>query len=41
VEVIEGWYTASQRERHLAHRDAFRSNFQLALLANRMPKSVQ
>lgn len=37
VEVLESLYTDAQLARHLAHRDAFRDNFQLALIANRMP----
>lgn len=41
LEVLEGFYSASQLARHLAHRDAFRENFKLALIANRMPMGVQ
>jgi hypothetical protein len=37
VEVLESLYTEPQLARHLAHRAAFRDNFQLALIANRMP----
>jgi hypothetical protein len=40
VEVLESFYTAPQLASHLAHRDAFRDNFKLALIANRMPRDV-
>ena len=41
VEVIEGWFTASHVERHLAHKTAFGNDFKLALIGHRMPKDVQ
>lgn len=40
VEVLESFYDEAQLSSHLAHREAFRDNFKLAQLANRMPKST-
>jgi hypothetical protein len=41
LEVIEGWFAAPSRARHLAHKAAFREDFRLAIVANRMPQNVQ
>ncbi len=40
VEVLEGYYTADGRTRHLAHKQAFHDSFDLALIGHRMTRSV-
>ncbi len=41
VEVLEGYYTPEHRTAHLAHKEAFRANFALAQISNRMTRDVQ
>jgi hypothetical protein len=41
VEVLEAHYTARGQRLHLEHKSAFRDNFSLALIANRMARSVE
>jgi hypothetical protein len=41
TEVIEGWFTAAHRDRHLAHGSAFHRDFRLALAGRRMAGSVE
>lgn len=40
VEVIEAYYTEDGLRRHVAHREACRSNFALAQMAHRMTRGV-
>jgi hypothetical protein len=41
VEVVEGYYTADGQRRHLAHRQAYHDNFNLALMGHRMARGVE
>jgi hypothetical protein len=41
TEVIEGWFTAAHRERHLAHRAAYSRSFRLALAGRQMAGGVE
>ncbi len=41
VEVVEDYFTEESRRSHLAHVDAFRESFELALLARRMTKDTR
>lgn len=41
VETLEGYYTSDGQRRHLAHKDAYHRNFDLALMAHRMARSVE
>jgi hypothetical protein len=41
VEVLEGYYTPEGQQRHLAHKQAYHDNFDLALMAHRMARSVE
>ena len=41
VEVLEGYYTEDHQRRHLAHRQAYHQNFDLAVMAHRMARSVE
>ena len=40
TEVIEGWFTEAHLARHLAHRDAYRENFRLALAGRELARGV-
>lgn len=41
VEVLEGYYTGPQQGRHLAHKQAYHQDFDLAQMAHRMARSVE
>jgi len=41
LEVLEDYYTPERQRRHLAHKKAYRENFDLAQIAHRMARDVQ
>lgn len=41
AEVVEGWFTAADRDRHLAHAAAYHRSFRLAQAGRRMARGVQ
>jgi len=41
VETLEGYYSPESQRRHLAHKTAYHLNFRLAVMANRMARSVE